>query len=155
MFKVQSPMLKLALGLLSVLWLSHDLKAETVTANKTSLWGVPIPSILWIQHTFACTNVWGTVTCFAFPSNSNKTSGITVVTGTTEPIGIMRAKCYATCSMTYGIHGVCHQHTNRIIYPSNYRPTLPTSVTGYSSSRWLFGARGTNWSQCISKCGDY
>lgn len=128
---------------------------QTLYGLKTNLWGAPIYAIPWIQHTYGCISNLGTVTCYTFPSSSTKTGGIIVVTSQTESIGIMKAKCYAGCSMSYGVNGVCHQHTNRVTYPSNYHPEIPTSITGYSASRWLFGARGTNWSQCISQCGDY
>jgi hypothetical protein len=145
----------LAFGLLATIWLSHDVKASTIYGANTNLWGAPIYAIPWIQHTYACTSSAGVIKCFTFPSSATKTGGGLLVTGTTESLGIIRAQCYAKCSMTYGVNGVCHQHTNRVLYPSNYHPTLPTSVTGYSTSRWLFGARGTNWSQCLSQCGDW
>jgi len=129
--------------------------AGKVYGLRTNLWGVPIYSIPWIQHTYSCVSNLGVVTCYAFPSGSTKTGGTIAVTSVNESVGVMRAKCYAGCSMSYGVNGVCHQHTNRVIYPSNNHPEIPTSVTGYSASRWLFGARGTNWSQCVSKCGAY
>ncbi|MFH1232458.1 MAG: hypothetical protein V1651_01165 [Patescibacteria group bacterium] len=42
--------------------------------------------------------------------------------------------------MEYARNGVCHQHTNRVLYQSGQ--SLPISVRGYSASRWQYGITG-------------
>src|SRR4030043_411143 len=52
----------------------------------------------------------------------------------------VRAYSIQAFSFVYAKNGVCHQHTNRVLYQSGQ--TLPISVRGYSSSRWQYGITG-------------
>ena len=106
---------------------------------------VAVPGFSWLDHTYAC--VYGSVGCYTFPSGSAVTGGSVVTSGYATNSQINQAVCYATfCSMTYGVNGVCHQHTNRVLYPASRE--LSTNVRGYATSRWIYGTKGTNWWGC-------
>lgn len=108
---------------------------------------VAVPVFSWLDHTYAC--LYGSVGCYSTgPSGYYNISGGSVVTsGYATNSQINQAACYATfCSLTYGVHGVCHQHTNRVLYPISRE--LNTNVRGYATSRWIYGTKGTNWWGC-------
>jgi len=58
----------------------------------------------------------------------------------------------------YGIDGVCHQLSNRILWAATLGSGAPVTVEGakgYSVSRWLYGTYGGNladWQQRIARC---
>jgi hypothetical protein len=58
----------------------------------------------------------------------------------------------------YGIQGVCHQLSNRILWAATSGTGDPVTVEGakgYGVSRWMYGTYGTtvaDWQQRIAKC---
>jgi len=58
----------------------------------------------------------------------------------------------------YGIDGVCHQLSNRILWATTKGAGDPLTVDGakgYGASRWLFGTYGSNvseWQSRIARC---
>ena len=97
----------------------------------------------WLDHTYACVDTASD--CLTFPSGSATTGGSVVTSGYATSSQVQNSLCYASGSMVYLVEGVCHQHTNRMLYPINKE--LDTTVSGYSTSRWLYGTYGTNfWS---------
>lgn len=104
------------------------------------------------EHTYACvTSPYGSVDCYsvAISGVSGTTSGGTIIGGTTSFSG--KYYCYSQCPFVYAVTGVCHQHTNRILYDGNM--TLNSSTRGYSASVFLYGATGDNhWISSFALC---
>lgn len=104
-----------------------------------------------LDHTYACVSPpYGATRCFAVIWNGSMTTttGGTLVSGTNGVRG--KFACYASCAFTYGWTGVCHQHTNRVLYDGNI--SLNSNVRGYATSVWTYGALGRNFSSCTSSC---
>ncbi|MFA5248192.1 MAG: hypothetical protein WC415_03030 [Patescibacteria group bacterium] len=58
--------------------------------------------------------------------------------------------------MAYGSNGVCHQHTNRVLYLTGI--TLPYWIRGYAASKIPYGLYGDcgqaagRFSTCLATC---
>ncbi|MBU1046445.1 hypothetical protein KKH36_01535 [Patescibacteria group bacterium] len=116
------------------------LQADVIAAYDTN---VAVPGLSWLDHTYVCVD--NSSNCRSFPSGSATTGGSVVTSGSATDSQVLNSLCYAAGSMTYLVQGVCHQHSNRMLYPINKE--LDSSVNGYSTSRWLYGTYGTNfWS---------
>lgn len=108
-----------------------------------------------VDHTYACIDR----DCYAI-GNSRTYGGTSVVQENVSHRQAIFSECYAwhsNINMVYGRNGVCHQHTNRILYQTG--ETLPNSVRGYSRSRWLYGITGDygpvegRFYTCRQQCG--
>lgn len=128
-------------------------------SNFTSaeyIWAMKVPVNqkylgVFLDHTYAC--VGKSNNCYAC-SGSSITGGDPVDGGYGDG---KKAKCCAQCFYVYGNNGVCHQHTNRILYAAG--KTLNSCVRGYSTSTLKFGIYGDvgfssgRWSSCKQGCG--
>jgi hypothetical protein len=116
---------------------------------------------LGVDHTYACVSGGGVLTngCYAVQASgsaSTTVGGSSVTSGNGSGAD---AACYSKCSIgTYGITGVCHQHTNRVLFPAGR--TLGSSVRGYGLSLAMFGATSNknpansySFQKCVESCG--
>ncbi len=117
-----------------------------IWANKTPAWGSSSA-----DHTYVC--IANPAQCVAIKGATS--GGNFVLDGYGDEA---KAKCYASCYMQYGTNGVCHQHSNRVLFPTG--KNLPVSVKGYVESWYRYGAYGTKrgpyngrFQACVSKCG--
>jgi len=120
---------------------------DLIFAEKKPVWGFA-PA----DHTYACIGSYSN--CVS--TNNNTSGGSFVVSGWGNTA---KAQCYASCYMKYASNGVCHQHTNRVLYPTG--KTLPVSVRGYVESWYRYGAYGNKrgpyngkFSFCMSRCAN-
>lgn len=123
-------------------FLNSNVYADYIWSMKKPVAWYPFS---WLDHTYAC--VGSSNNCYTCPAQASKTGGNPVSGGYGDADD---AVCYAYCTLTYGFHGVCHQHTNRVLYAGG--ETLSVAVTGYSYSSFRWGLCGTNWSSCQSQC---
>lgn len=104
------------------------------------------------DHTYACVDG----RCYAV-GNSSRSGGKYVNGRYVNRQSAISASCAGNCYMIYGVNGVCHQHTNRMLYYA--RTTLNPSVQGYRLTRWVYGTYGDygggkgTFRQCLSRCG--
>ena len=117
--------------------------ASNIWAMKKPVAAAPFS---WLDHTYACVD--SSSNCYTCPAGASKTGGSWVNGGTGNG---SEAVCYAYCTLNYGADGVCHQHTNRVLFPT--LKTLTTVVVGYSYSVSIWGLYGVNtWASCIVNC---
>lgn len=91
----------------------------------------------WLDHTYACVGSYNN--CYTSPASAS-TSGGTPVDGS---YGIKEySECYAFCELSYSNNGVCHQHSNRVLFGTGR--TLNNGVRGYSTSKWYWGIYGND-----------
>lgn len=124
--------------------------SDTITAYKKDaiikFYGNPA------DHTYACVNK----NCYAI-GNSTKSGGEFIAGGYVSRQDAIHSICASGCYIEYMRNGVCHQHTNRMLYYA--RRTISTSVQGYSLSRYLYGTYGDTGSiygtfrNCRKTCG--
>lgn len=109
------------------------------------------------DHTYACVkdSPYGSFGCYSVMLSgvAGTTSGGSLVNGVNSFSG--KWPCYRDCSFIYLRTGVCHQHTNRILYAGGI--TLPGSVAGYALSVAVYGVTGdnhsaTSFASCRAKC---
>jgi hypothetical protein len=112
------------------------------------------------DHTYACVSPIG---CYSivgpngYPSTTYGGAAATATIYVSHQNAIFVA-CAGNGYMYYGLNGVCHQHTNRILYYAN--TSLPYWIRGYSASKVLYGTYGecgpTNgrFSTCLTTCGN-
>lgn len=90
----------------------------------------------WLDHTYAC--VLGN--CYA-TNNSGTSGGYYSTRGLNTESEINVVICVANLDLEYGDEGVCHQHTNRMLYYGG--TTLASAgINGYSYSVAAFGTYG-------------
>ncbi len=126
-----------------IVCLSNYVHAEWIEASKRPGF-YPNSSV---DHTYACIDR----DCYAI-NNSTNYGGTAVVQENVSHRQAIFSKCYVELSninMVYGKNGVCHQHTNRVLYQTG--KSLPNSVRGYSSSRWLYGVTG-DYGPVVGRC---
>jgi hypothetical protein len=124
-------------------FVASNTQAEYIWAMKV---GVDYELLEWLDHTYSC--IGSSSNCYACPPESNKTGGDPVVGGYGDPD---EATCYAYCTLVYRTHGLCHQHTNRVLFA--HGQTLNNSVVGYSVSSYIYGPWGTNFfDDCVPSC---
>lgn len=150
---------KLAVSLVAFLMFPIVSQAEVVMAYRSyvNTW---VPGISSLEHTFACVN--NTNNCYSFPLGTNKSNGSLAESGWAQRV---TGQCHASCAiaMTYPSgssegNGVCHQHTNRVLFEA-YK-VLPSSVNGYWSSKSFWGVTGNKkgptigrFQACWQSCG--
>ncbi|MFA5248184.1 MAG: hypothetical protein WC415_02990 [Patescibacteria group bacterium] len=96
----------------------------------------------WLDHTYVC--VGNSNNCYTCPPTYTKTGGNPAVGGYGDGDD---AVCYAYCTLSYGVNGVCHQHSNRVLYPAG-QTLAYCGVTGYTFSVGMWGTYGTNFNSC-------
>ncbi len=127
-------------------------QAVEISAYKTPAFFSRSP----LDHTYTCIDgddAYAPTQCTS-TGTSTKSGGDFVTAGDGNS---RKARCYSACKMNYGRNGVCHQHTNRVLYTT--RKILPLSVKGYRASRSYYGAWGTKrgprngrFYACFKKC---
>ena len=108
-------------------------------AGSTHIWasknGAFVPWNPFADHTYACISGYG---CYS--TGTSSTSGGTILSDTHGYADGYQARQYANCTLHYANNGVCHQHSNRVMYRTG--KTLPLSVKGYRTSKNRFGITG-------------
>ena len=110
---------------------------------KIEAWTIPIQPLQFADHTYvtsSCSYKWG---CFGRDSG-----GTLVVPGgigdfnVAECLSYPRTHQWEFAGLTYLVHGVCHQATNRVLDPTNLTLSVSGAVRGYRLSILRFGAYG-------------
>ena len=120
--------------LIASMFIVSQARAETIWAFELPVWSTPFE---WLDHTYACVGSYNN--CFTCPANAGKSGGDLAELGNGNSC---LAECFAFCRLDYGSNGVCHQHTNRVLFPTG--KTLPSSVKGYNLSVSFWGTHGTS-----------
>lgn len=87
------------------------------------------------DHTYTC--VWGN--CYAI-GGSSTSGGWYATRGYASNENINNAICADGCVLYYAQNGVCHQHSNRMLYYAG--TTIPSYIRYYSISKALYGVYG-------------
>lgn len=87
------------------------------------------------DHTYV--TVWGKGYAVA---NSSTTGGLYVTRAASTTQNINRSIKASGCRLDYMKNGVCHQHSNRLLYYAG--TVLPPTVRWYNVSKSLFGVYG-------------
>ena len=116
--------------------------AANVNAGGSHIWAskMPVRNVPFLDHTYACISGYG---CYTTPNS--RTSGGQILNDTHGYANGYQAKQYANCTFYYALprfwgNGVCHQHTNRVMFRTG--KTLPMSVKWYRTSKDLWGITG-------------
>lgn len=105
-----------------------------------------------VDHTYACVDR----DCYSVNGGTTY-GGVAVIQEYVTKRKAALSRCYSGCYFVYAKNGVCHQHTNRILYQTG--KTIPLSVRGYSASRWTYGITGDvgttegRFSACLERWG--
>ena len=115
-----------------------------------------VPGFNDLHHTFACPE--NNTVCYSFPVGSNNTTGSYFNGGyASRSVGA----CHAQCAMDYNDNGVCHQHTNRVLWETgNLIEDNGVRIAGYDLSSYIFGVTGNKrgpvnkrFQACYESCG--
>ena len=123
-----------------VLFFSINVQAEYIWSMVKP---VAVEPFSFLDHTYAC--IGNSNTCFTCPAGASKTGGDPVIGGYGD---VDQATCYAYCPLLYGVNGVCHQHTNRVLNAIG-ETLISECVSGYSYSVALWGIWGNNFIICL------
>jgi hypothetical protein len=127
-------------------------KADYIGAFRSPVQLVVLGNV--INHTYSCINSLNPGSCQSFSPaglGTGNTYGGDLMGGSwiyATPQQTIKAWRYSGCYMTYALNGVCHQYTNRILYAVGREMANNGYVMGYTFSKWKWGPRGTNFSQC-------
>ena len=125
------------------------LTASTASSYVMSYYVRPAGFVFYgnpADHTYACVNG----NCYSI-NNTSKSGGNNAGNYYLNYQAVVRSICAQGCYMQYAVDGVCHQHTNRMLYYVNQQISI--GVGGYSLTRAMYGICGKNFQQCLTTCG--